>query len=203
TVKAWFKDRAATMRKIMYDTQAGFTRATKEGDQDFAAFGQTVQSIELNQTADGLLFRCWHLRDCAWAEDAHRKIDTMHRKWQLPVRSVLKLWPKVTQGPEHGKLRDLAQKDPNALVRLRHIVLPADEYDFVNPRPQAQTAKFPFVSIYIDCDHDTVLEETPLRRSPYIVPRWVTVSGSAYAHSPATVVGLADARLLQRMTFTL
>ena len=60
-----------------------------------------------------------------------------------------------------------------------------------------------FIGLFIDCDHDTILEETPLRRSPYIVPRWVTVSGSAYAHSPATVVGLADARLLQRITFTL
>lgn len=199
TVKAWFQGKASTMRRIMYDTQAGFTRATKEGDQDFAAFGQCVLSVELNATANGLLFRCWHLRDCAWAEDANRKIDTMHRKWQLPARAVLKLWPDKVD----AKLRDRAQKDPNALVRLRHIVLPADEYDFVNPRPKAQTAKFPFVGIYIDCDHDTVLEETPLRRSPYIVPRWVTVSGSAYAHSPATVVGLADARLLQRMTFTL
>lgn len=199
TVKAWFQAKAATMRRIMYDTQAGFTRATKEGDQDFAAFGQAVLSVELNQEANGLLFRCWHLRDCAWAEDAHRKIDTMHRKWKLPARAVLKLWP----GKVDAKLREKAQKDPNGLVSLRHIVLPSDEYDFENPRPKAQTKRFPFVSIYIDCDHETMLEETPMRRLPYIVPRWVTVSGSAYAHSPATVVGLPDARLLQRMTFTL
>ncbi|MGW5759865.1 portal protein, partial [Bacillus velezensis] len=110
TVKAWFQAKAATMRKIMYDTQAGFTRATKEGDGDFAAFGQTVLSVELNAAANGLLFRCWHLRDCAWAEDANRAIDTMHRKWKLPARSVLKLFPKASQGPEAQKLRDLAQK---------------------------------------------------------------------------------------------
>jgi hypothetical protein len=36
-----------------------------------------------------------------------------------------------------------------------------------------------------------------------VIPRWVTVSGSPYAHSPATVVALPDARLLQRITLTL
>jgi hypothetical protein len=34
----------------------------------------------------------------------------------------------------------------------------------------------------------------------YVIPRWQTVSGSQYAYSPATVVALSDARLIQTMT---
>ena len=36
-----------------------------------------------------------------------------------------------------------------------------------------------------------------------MIPRWQTVSGSQYAHSPATVAALPDARLLQSITLTL
>lgn len=199
TVKAWFDDKAGTMRRVMEDTHSNFTRATKEADGDFVGFGNAVMSVEMNQTRDGILYRTWHLRDCAWAENAAGAVDTMHRKWKLPARAVLKMWPDTVD----AKLRERAQKDPNGLVHLRHIVLPSDEYDFEHPRPRAQSNRFPFLSIYIDCDHDTILEETPRRRLQYIVPRWVKVSGSPIAHSPATVVGLPDARLLQRMTFTL
>jgi hypothetical protein len=59
-----------------------FTRATKEGDHDFAAFGQTCISVELNKLANGLLYRCWHLRDLAWMENEEGKIGFVARKWK-------------------------------------------------------------------------------------------------------------------------
>jgi hypothetical protein len=183
----------------MYDKGAGFTWATKEADQDFAAFGQAVMTQELNDTRDGILYRTWHIKDCAWAENARRQIDTMHRVWKLQARSVRKMWPKTYD----RKLDEICKKDPHRLITLRDIVVPADEYDLHDPAKARRAERFPFVRIYIDCEHETVLEETPLRRNPYMVPRWQTVSGSQYAHSPATVVGLADARLLQSITLTL
>lgn len=197
--KAWLEAKASTMRRIMYDKAAGFTWATKEADQDFAAFGQAVMTQELNDAANGILYRTWHIKDCAWAENATRQVDTMHRKWMLSAREVRKKFPKTYD----RKLDEVCKKDPHKLIHLRDIVVPADEYDHHDPAQARRAARFPFVRIYIDCDHQTVLEETPLRRNPFMVPRWQTVSGSQYAHSPATVVGLADARLLQSITLTL
>lgn len=197
--KAWMEDKCATMRRIMYSRPAMFTRATEEADGDFAAFGQAVITAEVNQDRNGILYRCWHLRDVVWAENALGQIDTVHRIWKLPARSLKKLFPKTAD----PKLDEICQREPNRLIECRHIIIPADEYDFRDTKAARRAAKFPFVSIYIDTVHDTVLEETPMRRSPYIIPRWATVSGSQYAHSPATVVGLADARLLQRITLTL
>ena len=37
----------------------------------------------------------------------------------------------------------------------------------------------------------------------YIIPRWQTVAGSQYAYSPASVIAISDARMLQQMTLTL
>jgi hypothetical protein len=59
------------------------------------------------------------------------------------------------------------------------------------------------VSLYVDKDNDTLLEEIGVPAVGYIIPRWQTVSGSQYAHSPATVAALPDARLLQQITLTL
>ncbi|GJD92925.1 portal protein [Methylobacterium iners] len=197
--KAWLEAKANTMRRIMYDRQSGFTWATKEADQDFAAFGQTVMSQELNANGNGILYRTWHIKDCAWAENAMRQVDTMHRVWKIPARSVRKMFPKTYD----RKIDEICKTDPHRLIPLRDIVIPFDEYDYTDKAALRRAAKFPFMRIYIDCEHETVLEETPIRRNVFSVPRWATVSGSQYAHSPATVVGLADARLLQKITLTL
>jgi hypothetical protein len=57
--------------------------------------------------------------------------------------------------------------------------------------------KFPYVSIYIECTAEHVLEEVGIGYFPYVVPRWMTVSGSVYGRSMATAVALPDGRTTQ------
>ncbi len=196
SVKAWLEDKAKVMHKAMYDMPARFTRATTEGDHDFAAFGQCVITVEPNNNRDGLLYRCWHLRDVAWAENAECEIDKIHRRWKLSARGIKFLFPK-TAG---SKIEQALKKEPDREFECRHIIVPSNEYDLDK---KISKERFPFVSIYIDKDNDTILEEVPLPEHPYVIPRWQTVSGSQYAHSPATVIALPDARLLQQITLTL
>ena len=68
--KAWLEYATGIQRRAMYDRRAKFARASKEADRDIAAFGQAVKTVELNREASGLLFRCWHLRDVTWCENA-------------------------------------------------------------------------------------------------------------------------------------
>lgn len=197
------------MRMAMYDNQSGFVRATKEGDNDFAAFGQTVISVEPNQNLDGILYRCWHLRDVVWAENANLEIDQVHRRWNPSARGLMKLFPKTV----HAKVKEAAEKDAIATVQVRHIVIPADEYDAVNMAdPEAAAArangmiprkKLPFVSIFVDVDNQVILEEVGQSQMGYVIPRWQTISGSQYAYSPASVIAIADARMLQQISLTL
>ena len=195
--KQWLDWATDVQRKVIYDKRAHFVRATKEGDHDFASFGQCVLSIDVNDERDGLLYRCWHLRDVAWMENASLDIDTVARNWKVQARSLVKLFPDKVD----GRVRELAEKEPFKEIKCRHIVVPADEWQISDERFKERKG-FPFVSLYVDCDNQTLLEETPRRRLGYIIPRWQTVSGSQYAHGPA-YVGIADARLLQQMTLTL
>jgi hypothetical protein len=200
--KAWMEWASGTMRRAMYDRRSLFTRASKESDHDLATFGQAVKTVELNRNGDGLLFRCWHLRDCAWCESAEGKIDTVHRKWRPTAAALRDLFGAKI----HSKVSDLLvgpKKNPYAEVNCRHIVMPSSMYDGEYVGKKAAGRSLPYVSIYLDVDNMHVMEAAGQSYFMYVIPRWQTVSGSQYAFSPATVAALPDARLLQAMTLTL
>jgi len=190
----WLDRATEVQRNLMYARGSGFVRSTKEGDHDFAAFGQAALSVELNKQRSGLLYRCWHLKDVAWTDDDAGETQCIHRNWKpsaVNLKSVFK--DKVSP-----KLQKIIDKNPNAQIKCRHIVVPAEMYNGLE-----DVGTSPYVSIHIDVQHDHVMEITGLRNKMYIIPRWQTVSGSQYAYSPATVAALPDGRLLQAMTMTL
>jgi hypothetical protein len=186
--------------RIFNFQDSGFVRATKQGDNDFTIFGQCVLSPDVSRNRRFILYRSWHLRDTVWCENAELKIKRVDRDWVLEAVELKKQF-----GDKVSSAIDKALKtEPYRPVKCRHIVLPADEYDLGNyGEKKVNKERFPFVSIYIDRENDVILEELPRRRLGYIIPRWVTPSGTQYAHSPATVVGLPEARLLQQITLTL
>lgn len=190
-VRGWLEWFAIVMRRAMYDRNANFSKAMRQGDNDYAAFGQAVPSVQMNRDADGLVYTLWHLRDLCWIEDSNGKICAIWRKWKPSTRDLVTLFPKTVD----QKVRDKMLKDPAAEIQCVHMVVAADMYDM--------KVSTPFVSIYYDVENETKLEETPSLDLFYSVERWQTVSGSQYAFSPATVAALPEARLLQAMTWTL
>lgn len=193
----WLEWASGTMRRAMYDRDAQFIRATKEGDNDFATFGQCALSVELDRRTMTLLYRCWHLRDVAWAEGYNGAIDTVHRKWKPTLREVVGTFRGKPKATIHRRITERVEKEPFAQVEFRHIVMPARDWY------GSDKVRQPWVSIYLDVENEHVVEETPIWSRFYIIPRWLTVSGFAYAHSPATVIALPEARTLQAISLTL
>lgn len=185
----WFEE---TQRRAMYHTDALFTRATKEADHDYAAFGQPVISIELNKLQNGLLYRTWHLRDVAWQENEEGKIGFVARKWKPTNQQLMRLFGDRN----HEQVTRRAATEPFETVDCYHFVIEEDMYD---DKSQGR----PRWSLYYDCTHQHLVLAVPIWNKHYIIPRWQTVSGSQYAYSPAAVCALPDARLLQAMTYTL
>jgi hypothetical protein len=189
--RAWLEMAENRQRRAMYATGTQFTRATKEGDHDFAAFGQNCIQLSLNSQGNNLLYRCWHLRDVAWMEDADGKIGTVYRKWKPTIADLMRLFP----GKVHQSWVDKAEKEPFREVEVWHCVVPSDGYP-----SEGKQYRTPFISIYLDVEQKHKMEEVGQHYMQYTIPRWQTVSGSQYAYSPATVIALADARLIQAMT---
>jgi hypothetical protein len=197
-VADWAKWASGVQRRAMYDPVARLARATKEGDNDFASFGQAVLTAEYDEETVSLLHRCWHLRDVVWCENERGDIDGVHRKWKITGRALEKKY----KGKVPAKIIEENKKNPHKEYEARHIIVPYGEYDY-KPEKKVRPGKFKYMSLLVLIEDNTVLEEKPVADHPYIIPRWQTVSGSQYAHSPCTVVALPDARLLQRITFTL
>lgn len=196
--RKWLEYAAGVMRSAMYAKPAQFNRATKEGDHDFAAFGQCVISVELvtdPYTGVDLLYRCHHLKDVAWMENERGIIDHVDKKCKYTARTLMEKFP----GRVHANVVKCVEKgkEPLKEFNVRHIVVPAQFYQ------GDRKTNLPYVSIYIDTDNQHLMEEVPRYSCTYIIPRWQTVSGSQYAHSPATVAALPDARLIQEINLTL
>jgi hypothetical protein len=189
--RAWLEMAENRQRRAMYHKDTQFTRATKEADHDYAAFGQTCIQTSLNSKANGLLYRCWHLRDVAWMEDENGKIGTVYRKWKPTIADLMRLFP----GKVHQAWVDKIEKEPHKEVEVWHCIVPSDYYP-----SDGKKFRTPFISIYLDVEQKHKMEEVGLMNMEYVIPRWQTVSGSQYAYSPAAVIAMSDASLLQTMT---
>ncbi len=188
-----------TQRRAMYDPDSMLTRACKEGDHDFACFGQCAISIEVVQNpikGPHLLYRDWHLRDMTWQENETGKIGSRFRRWKPTAQQFVRTFEKNKNATIDQRAIRLNEKSPFETMEAMHMVVEADMYD--------DDAKGrPFWSIWWDTSHECMIEATPIWTGHYIIPRWQTVSDSQYSYSPAVVAALPDARLIQAMTYTL
>ena len=193
--RAWLKMADERQRRAMYQRVASFNKATKQADADFAAFGQCVIQVGLTSRADNLLYRTWHLRDVAWKENADGEVACIVRKWTATAADLMTLFPRTV----HEQVREKFAKEPHTEFKVWHCVIPGAQYKLQNGGKPVRE----HVSVYLDVSNKHIMEEVEMDEHEYVIPRWQTVSGSQYAYSPAVVVGLADARTLQEMTFTL
>jgi len=187
-------------RRIMYDPRAQLVRATKECDGDFCLTGNGVITIDPNRFMDGLQTRCWHLRDVAWAEGPDGAVNRGYFKWEPEIRELKAIFGQ-NKG-EYALAPAIVNAKPDELgrkVKCRRIIIPSDEYDL----PEARRRGMGWVSVYVDCENQTILEEIPIRTMRSIYPRWVTVSNSPIAYSPSAILALPDARMYQEITLTI
>ncbi|MEL6204115.1 MAG: portal protein [Pseudomonadota bacterium] len=200
-VRGWYESRTKMMRRMMYDRRAKFVRATKQADHDYAAFGNAVLTCEERETADGLSFRCHHLKDCAWLENADGDVDTMFRNLcGMTARQVGQRFGRPGD-KLHSSVQRAVEKSPDKVLSFRHVMMPIGEYEFttgIKAPPEAD-----YASIYIDCDHKSIVREAFSYEFRYVVPRWQLISGSPYAVSPAAMTSLPDARTMQAMARTM
>ena len=181
--------------RVMSMPRANLVGACTLTDHDFATFGDGVLKFDRNSAGDAMLFRNYHPRDVAWSENADGRIDHLHRDWEPTARQLKYHFPKTVS----QEVIRACEKDPEKTFRCRHVIMPSRMYDHKG----AGGKEYPFVSFYVEKESETVLEKTGLNYFNYVVPRWQTVSGSAYGVSMATSVILPDGRTLQVVMRTL
>ncbi len=197
--RMWLDWASETQHRGMYARKALYLQAAKAIDGDFVSFGQGVMTIDPNDMMNGILFRDWHLKDVVWAEGADRQINQVHFDWHPEVHQLCsmksfqgKLATAVTTANGHDK-------DKFKKIKCRRIIVPVNNYD-MDPK---LTRGMNFVSVYVDCENQTILEEVATRTMRCVIPRWERLSGSQYAFSMAAVYALPDSRMLQKIAMTI
>ena len=197
-VRAWLEYADASIRNKLYDNKSQFIHASSLADHQYVTFGNSVTSAEPRSDRSGMLFRTWHLRDCAWFENSDGEVDTLFRRFKMRVSQLCdKQYSSGWTIPD--KVKDRKQKEPNALVNCLHVSMPVDHY-YMGDKPRSKKKRF--VSVYICEDTRDILNEEELHEFRYSVSRWFRVPGSQYAISPCTVISQPDSRTLQSMTWS-
>ena len=183
-------------RGILQSRDSGFRRAAKEHEGFWSDFG--IASLQVSYTKDrsNLQYRSHHLKDCAFAEGPDGEIDHHHRKCDMKARTMLHHFGE-SRLPQ--KVKDaLKKKDDKTDFKVRHIFIPIDKYE-----PHRKFPKWAkWADIYV-ADDGTILQEMPSATFDYVVSRWMTLPGKVYSFSPATIIALPQARMIQRMMLTL
>lgn len=196
-VRAYLEYIDKVTARILYDPATNLRRTAAEADNDLAAFGNAVISVVDNKQRDGIVMRAWHLRDCAWAEDEVGGVCALHRKQKITLGNLARQFGANKVPMKHRAKLD---KDPMSEITIRHCAIAKDNYDPYGSKKSV--GGLPFYSVWYTEEGD-LLAEIAEPSMPYVVPRWAKVSTSPYAFSPATIIALPNARLIQRMMLTL
>lgn len=183
-------------RSILYSNDSGYRRAAKENEGDFAAFGMGWTQVSYNKNRDNLIFRTHHGKNCAGAEGPDGQVWHVHRKCDMNAQSMA-YWFGEGKLPREAQAA-LKKKDFKQPFKVRHVFIPLDLYEPYRKFPKG--AKW--ADIYVT-EEGKILQENPSFTFDYIVDRWQTVSGHFYAFSPATIIALPQARMIQRMMMSI
>jgi len=191
--KAWFARQRDKQRTLLYNRDSNFQRAMHTGDSDFVSFGNAVHSHTEDPKRNRLvIYDSHHLRDCAWGEDKQRRVNEMHRKFRVALCNWAACFPGVKMPRQY---EDIMKKNNRHEVEIRHLCFPAGHFECYQPKVRSNSRRFS--SLYLDPVHNLILGEGGYTWFPYTVRRWLLDDDSPYAHSPAAMLGLIDARLLQ------
>jgi hypothetical protein len=191
----WLEYATSRLKRLIYDRRANFVRATNEADHDYVAFGNPVLSVEESPTRDHFLFRSWHPRDCAWMENGVGKVDHLQRKMPMTARNMKRRWPKTI----HSDVLRACETDPSKEFNVRHVVCSTEDIYADDRKMRRRYTGMPFLSMYVDVEHEVILSEGGLPVFNYVVPRWRTISGFPQGFSPAAITALPDGRMLQSL----
>lgn len=196
-VREWLE--AATTRMMVAFAAGGQRFYTRVVDlySDLVHFGTGVFYVDEDMAGRGLHFSCRYLGECYIAENARERVDTVFRKHRMTARQALQKFGERL-GP---KLRAVAERSPEQMVDLLHVVLPAEEHDGALPKTPPGWPAWGYASVYLSLEDCNVLEERGYHEFPYQVPRWSQRSRSVYGDSPA-MLALPDAKMLNQMSRT-
>jgi hypothetical protein len=193
-VKLYLEQVNNILFKVRYAPQANFQTQSAETILDIGAFGTGIMLID-DVLGFGIRYKAYPLAESYIAEDAHGRVDTLHRKFQMTVHQAVTMFGMSGLSEAMQKAYEINKTQKFWFL---HCVRPND--DIIRGRRDAKGMKF--TSAYIDAEGRKVLSEGGFRTFPFATPRFETSPREVYGRGPAIKV-LPTIKTLNEMAKTI
>lgn len=201
----WLTQVTRRMLAEYANPRTGFQNEVNAFYLDLPVFGWAVFWAE-HIDGEGLIFRALSPAQCAVAENAAGKIDTLVRRYELTATQMVEEFgEKVSES-----VRSAREGGKDTLFPVTHLVIPreslppslAEQVDRAEDSgSEAETGDavgtdvHPIVSIYFETNTKKLLSLGGYFELPFQVPRWSKRSGEVYGRGPGHAA-LPDIRVL-------
>jgi len=169
-LRQWLDDCQLHLMQVL--ERSNFYSAMGEAFPDAGSLGTACVFMEEEMAVGKMHFSVRHLKECYIAENRWGDVDTVYRRFMMTRSQLVEQF----EGSLDQKQLDRAEKEPDALVEVLHIVEPGTsrKYDstYMLTTEQADT-------------RTKILEEGGYDWFPYIVWRFRKNSDEVYGRSPA------------------
>lgn len=163
--------------KVRYAPQANFQSQSGEVILDIGAFGTGILFID-DVLGLGIRYKSFPLAETYIAEDAHGRVDTLHRKFPRTVHQAASLFG-LDKLPD--RMRNAFEKDKSQKFDFLHCVKPNLE----KKAGRKDYHGMDFYSCYVAFEDRSIISEGGFRAFPFAVPRYETSPRECYGRSPA------------------
>lgn len=167
--------------KTRYGPMSNFQSQSGEVVLDTGAFGTGILFID-DVLGIGIRYKAMPLAQCYIAEDAHGRVDTLHRRFQWTAHQAATKFGK-------DKLPDAMQRalatEPNRKFWFLHCVKPNPD----KKQGRKNWEGMDWWSCYISIEEGRgILDEGGFRVFPFAIPRFETSPNEVYGRSPCMKV---------------
>ena len=122
-------------------------------------------------------FSSRHIKELYIQENDRGFVDTIYRRFQMPVHAVVEKFGLENLSAETGKL---FKKEPFDKIELVHVVRPRTIYN----ENKLDKKNMPFQSIYFEFGSGHIINIGGFKELPYVIPRYLKASTEIYGRSP-------------------
>ena len=189
--KEWLED--VTDKMYTAFARSNFQQEIFEAYHDLITFGTACMMIEGDE--DQILrFSTRHIKELYIQENDKGFIDTVYRRFKIPVHAAVEKFGLENLSLETGKL---FKKEPFEKIELVHVARPRTIYN----ENKLDKKNMPFQSIYFEFGSGHIIDIGGFKELPYVVPRYLKASTEIYGRSPA-MNALPDVKVLNKMVET-
>jgi hypothetical protein len=183
-VRVFFDELSDLLYDYRYRPAANFVGNSQQVYHSLGVYGNGTLFIDQPDNAKGLRYKNIFLGETYFAENHAGVIDTLYRPFMLTARQAVQQFGAKVSEAVQSRAGESSQADQKN-VEILHCVLPNPDFE---PGDVMGPGAFPYLSIYIEVQTQTLLKQGGYDTFPYAIARYTQITGEVYGRGPAQYV---------------